>query len=136
MSDDREVGGFNRPKIYREVDTTLTATTDVTTQFGTVRICWHEEMVINIVLGPFEPEERRVSVRRFLPPHPEGQEVVSQMMRYFLGKPTEFSVELPPTWAPISIAPFGKHCARFPTVSTRRTLNSPSASDCLQAERV
>jgi methylated-DNA-[protein]-cysteine S-methyltransferase len=97
VSDDRKVGDFNRPKIYQDVNTTtITATTDVTTQFGTVRICWHEETVINIVLGPFEPEERRVSVRRFLPSHPEGQEVVSQIMHYFLGKPTEFSVELPP----------------------------------------
>ena len=96
MSDDRKVGDFNRPKICQDVNDTLTATTDVTTRFGMVRICWHEETVLNIVLGPFEPEECRVSVRRFLPAHPEGQEVVTQFMRYFLGKPTEFSVELPP----------------------------------------
>ncbi|MEC8930091.1 MAG: hypothetical protein VYB08_01665, partial [Candidatus Latescibacterota bacterium] len=59
-----------RPAFYDEVDDTLTASTDVITKFGTVRICWHEETVINVVIGPFDPEDRRTTLRRFLPPHP------------------------------------------------------------------
>ena len=73
MSDERSVGGFSRPKFHEEVNNTLTASTDVITQFGTVRICWHDETVINVVLGPFDPGERRVSVRRFLPPIQMGR---------------------------------------------------------------
>ena len=37
MSDERNFGGFTRPKFYAEVNNTLTASTDVITQFGTVR---------------------------------------------------------------------------------------------------
>lgn len=97
MSGRSDLGGtFYRPKFYDEVNNTLTASTDVVTQFGTVRICWHEETVINIVLGPYDPEERRVSIRRFLPPHPEGQQLITRFMRYFMGKPTKFEVDLPP----------------------------------------
>lgn len=117
MSDNKDVGGaFYRPKFYDEVNNTLTASTDVITQFGTVRICWHEETVINIVMGPFDPDERRVTVRRFLPPHPQGQELIAKFMRYFLGKPTEFDIGLPPgigtdfqraVWKSVSQIPHG-----------------------------
>ncbi len=116
MSDSRDVGGFNRPKFYEEVNNTLTASTDVITQFGTVRICWHEETVINVVIGPYDPEERRVTVRRFLPPHPEGQELITKFMRYFLAKPTEFDIPLPPdigtefqrtVWESLRQVPYG-----------------------------
>ena len=75
-------------------------------------------MVINIVQGHFDLEERRVSVRRFLPPHPEGQELIAKLMRYFLGKPTEFTVDLPPdigtdfqrtVWASLNKVPYGQY---------------------------
>ena len=68
--------------------------------------------------GPFDPEERRVSVRRFLPPHPGGQELIAKLMRYFLGKPTEFTVDLPPdigtdfqrtVWASLNKIPYGEY---------------------------
>ncbi|MFP6644292.1 MAG: methylated-DNA--[protein]-cysteine S-methyltransferase [Candidatus Latescibacterota bacterium] len=68
--------------------------------------------------GPFDPEERRVSVRRFLPPHPGGQELIAKLMRYFLGKPTEFTVDLPPdigtdfqrtVWASLNKIPYGQY---------------------------
>ena len=68
--------------------------------------------------GHFDPEERRVSVRRFLPPHPEGQELIAKLMRYFLGKPTEFTVDLPPdigtdfqrtVWASLNKVPYGQY---------------------------
>ena len=68
--------------------------------------------------GHFDPEERRVSVRRFLPPHPGGQELIAKLMRYFLGKPTEFTVDLPPdigtdfqrtVWASLNKIPYGQN---------------------------
>ena len=97
MSDEHNVGqGSVRPKFHEEFNNSMTASTDVVTQFGTVRICWHEETVINIVIGPFDPGERRTSIRRFLPPHATGQELITKFMQYFLGQPTEFDVPLPP----------------------------------------
>lgn len=97
MSEDHDIGqGSVRPKFHDEVNNTMTASTDVVTQFGTVRICWHEETVINIAIGPFDPGERRTSIRRFLPPHAGGQEVITKFMQYFIGQPTEFDVPLPP----------------------------------------
>jgi O-6-methylguanine DNA methyltransferase len=111
-------GAFYRPKFFAEVNNTLTASTDVVTQFGTVRICWHEETVINVVIGPFDPDERRVTIRRFLPPHPEGQELITKFMRYFMGKPTEFHIDLPADigtefqrtiWRALSEIPYGQY---------------------------
>lgn len=98
MSEDgRRIGqGSVRPKFHDEVNNSMTASTDVVTRFGTVRICWHEETVINIVIGPFDPGERRTSIRRFLPPHAAGQELITKFMQYFLGQPTQFEVPLPP----------------------------------------
>lgn len=97
MSEDHGVGQESvRPKFHAEVSNAMTASTDVVTQFGTVRICWHEETVINIVIGPFDPGERRTSVRRFLSPHPAGQELIAKFIQYFIGQHTEFDVPLPP----------------------------------------
>jgi len=73
----------------------LTSSTDVVTQFGTVRLCWSDETLYNVVLGPFEPEDRRCTVRRFLPTHAEGQALVASFLRYFSGQPTEFEMSLP-----------------------------------------
>ena len=119
MSDERDIRqAFYRPKFYDEVNNTLTASTDVITKFGTVRLCWHDETVINVVMGPFEPEERRATVRRFLPPHPEGQELIAKLMRYFIGHPTQFDVPLPPkvgtdfqrlVWEALRQIPFGTY---------------------------
>ncbi len=118
MSEDHDVGqGSVRPKFHDEINNTMTASTDVVTQFGTVRICWHEETVINIVIGPFDPGERRTSIRRFLPPHAGGQELITKFMQYFIGKPTEFNVPLPPgvgtdaqrkIWSSLNSIPHGQ----------------------------
>lgn len=105
-----------RPAFYDDVDNTLTASTDVITKFGTVRICWNEETVINIVIGAFDPGDRRTSLRRFLPPHPAGQELIAKFMGYFMGKATQFDIPLPPkigtdfhrsVWAALAEVPFG-----------------------------
>jgi len=94
--------GFYRPTFYDEVNNTLTASTDV----------------INIIIGPHDPEERRVTVRRFLPPHPEGQQIIAKFMSYFVGKPTQFDVELPVNigtdfqrsiWAALGDIPYGEY---------------------------
>ena len=96
MSDNHTVSqGSFRPKLHEEVNNTMTASTDVVTRFGTVRICWHEETLINVVIGPFDPGERRTSVRRFLPPHAAGQELITKFMHYFNGQPTEFDIPIP-----------------------------------------
>jgi hypothetical protein len=116
LSDGVGSGQF-RPKFYEEVNNTLTASTDVVTQFGTVRICWHDETVINVVLGEYDPGERRTSVRRFLPPHPEGQQLIARFMRYFMGKST-------------STALCGRRSGRFPSARTRPTEPWRCASVC------
>lgn len=136
MSDERNVGGaFYRPKFYDEVNNTLTASTDLITQLGTVRICWHDETVINIVMGPFDPDDRRVTVRRFLPPHPAGQELIARLMRYFLAKSTEFDIDLPPDigtdfqraiWKSLRQIPFGS-CETFGQFAQRLGLTPSRA---------
>ena len=113
MSEDHGVDQRSvRPKFHAEVSNAMTASTDVVTQFGTVRICWHEETVINIVIGPFDPGERR-----FLPPHPAGQELIAKFIQYFIGQHTEFDVPLPPgvgtdaqrkIWSSLKEIPHGK----------------------------
>ncbi|MBT4099561.1 MAG: methylated-DNA--[protein]-cysteine S-methyltransferase [Gemmatimonadetes bacterium] len=105
-----------RPAFYDEVNDSLTASTDIITKLGTVRICWHEETVMNIVIGPYDPEDRRTTLRRFLPPHPVGQELIAKFMRYFMGKPASFDIALPPkvgtdfqrkVWTALTEVPFG-----------------------------
>lgn len=96
MSDDR--GRIQQPaggRFFDSVDNKLTACTDIVTQFGTVRLCWNNETLYNVVIGPFQPEERRCTVRRFLPPHPQGQAMVASFLRYFGGKPVSFDIPLP-----------------------------------------
>ena len=105
-----------RPASYDEVNDTLTASTDIVTKFGTVRICWHEETVMNVVFGPYDPEDCRTTLRRFLPPHPVGQELIAKFMRYFRGKPASVDMALPPkvgtdsqrkVWTALTEIPFG-----------------------------
>ena len=117
-----EVGkGFQRPQYFETVNNTLTASTDIVTQFGTVRLCWNETTLFNVVIGPFDPEEgRRVSIRRFLPPHAEGQQLISKFMKYFNGKgaEVEFDLPLPPdvgtesqraVWSAMREIPYGEY---------------------------
>jgi len=82
-------------RFFDSVDNKLTSSTDIVTQFGTVRLCWGDETLLNVVLGPFEPEERRCTVRRFLPVHPEGQALVAGFMRYFGGQAMSLDASLP-----------------------------------------
>jgi len=118
MSSDDGARQPYRPSFYDEVDNSLTASTDVITQFGTVRICWSDETVINIVIGSYEPEDRRTTLRKFLPPHPAGQELIAKFMRYFMGKTTDFDIPLPPNvgtdfqrsvWTALTQVPFGSY---------------------------
>ena len=99
-------------------DRTLTASTDIITRFGTVRICWHHEMVTNIVIGAFDPGDRRATVRRFLPPDSEGQMLIARFLNYFKGKQVSFDVPLPPdvgtslqrsVWTAIKDVPYGQY---------------------------
>ncbi len=91
-----DVGQPSGPKHYETATDSMTAATDVITKFGTVRLCWNVEALINVVIGPFDPEDRRTTVRRFLPPHAEGQELIAKFLNYFSGKQVDFDVPLPP----------------------------------------
>ncbi|MFH1569805.1 MAG: methylated-DNA--[protein]-cysteine S-methyltransferase [Gemmatimonadota bacterium] len=82
-------------RFFDGVDNKLTASTDIVTPHGTVRLCWRDEALYNVVLGPYTPEERRSTVRRFLPSHPAGQQVVAGFLRYFGGQAVSFDVPLP-----------------------------------------
>ena len=90
-----DVGQPRGPKHYETATDSMTAATDVITKFGTVRLCWNDETLINVVIGPFDPEDRRTTVRRFLPPHAEGQELIAKFINYFSGKQVDFDVPLP-----------------------------------------
>ena len=113
-----DVGQPSGRPFFDQVDNRLTASTDIITRFGTVRICWHEETVFNVVIGPYTPEDRRTTVRRFLPPNPEGQELIAKLLNYFIGKPVEFDLPLPPdvgtdfqrlVWTAIKDIPYGSY---------------------------
>lgn len=95
----------------------LTSSTDIITRFGTVRLAWHEQHVVRVGIGPFEPEDRRTSVRRFMPPHQQGQQLVAQVLAYFQGKKIEFDLYLyrrlgtefqRQVWEAIGEIPYGK----------------------------
>ena len=116
----RRMSDIGQPRAQTHFDTvndSMTASTDVLTRFGTVRLCWHEETVINVVIGPYDPEERRTTVRRFLPPHAEGQELIAKFLNYFMGREVDFDLPLPPdvgtdfhrlVWTAIKEIPYGK----------------------------
>ena len=73
----------------------ITAATDVITPFGTVRLCWRQEEIFRVKIGPFDPADRRTTVRRYMPPHEQGQKLIAQFLAYVQGKPTVFGYELP-----------------------------------------
>ena len=114
----RDIGQPSRQPVFGRAENNLTASTDIITRYGTVRICWNEATVISIVLGPFDPEDRRTTVRRFLPPHAEGQELIAKFLNYFMGKSVDFDVPLLPdggtefqrtVWWAIKDIPYGHY---------------------------
>jgi O-6-methylguanine DNA methyltransferase len=72
-----------------------TAATELTTPFGSVQLLWYHQELAKIEFGGFEPAERRVSIRHFLPSHGEGQAIISQLTAYFKGEKVEFDAQLP-----------------------------------------
>ncbi|MFC1526492.1 methylated-DNA--[protein]-cysteine S-methyltransferase [Candidatus Latescibacterota bacterium] len=112
------IGQPSRRRVFDEVDNKLTASTDILTRFGTVRLCWNHEMLYNVVIGPYQPEDIRTKVRRFLPPHPEGQALIANFMRYFNGQQVDFRIPLPPgvgndlqrdIWTALQSIPYGTY---------------------------
>ena len=75
--------------------TESTATTELSTPYGAVRLLWYHQDLVKVELGGYDPAERRVSIRHFLPSHKEGQELIAQMTAYFKGEKVEFDVPLP-----------------------------------------
>ena len=115
---DREIRQPTERRVFDAVDSRMTASTDIVTRFGTVRLCWNENSLYNIVLGPYEPSDRRTSVRRFLPSHEAGQQLISNFLRYFNGEETQFNIPLPPQggsefqralWAALLEIPYGQY---------------------------
>ena len=77
-------------------DSEITATTDVITVYGTVRLCWKGNDMVHVRLAAYDYDaNRRTTVRRYMPPHPEGQRLISQMLNYFQGKEIEFDLPIP-----------------------------------------
>jgi len=69
----------------------LISSTDIISKYGTIRLNWFEQAVIRVSIGAFEPADRRLAIRRFMPPHPEGQHLVTQILAYFQGKKIDFA---------------------------------------------
>ena len=77
-------------------DPEVTASTDIITPFGTVRLVWQEESVAKVQIAPFDFDpQRRTTIRRHIPPHENGQRMITKMMSYFQGKEVDFELTFP-----------------------------------------
>lgn len=62
-------------------DSEITATTDVITTYGTIRLCWKGNEMVHVRISAYDYDpNRRTTVRRYMPPHPEGPHLISQML--------------------------------------------------------
>ena len=113
----------------------ITATTDVITPYGTVRLCWREQDIYQIKIGPYDPAERRTTVRRYMPPHQQGQRLIAQFLAYFQGKQVEFDYEFPPrvgtdfqrlVWNSLRSIPHGS-CETYGDLALRLNLPARTA---------
>lgn len=95
----------------------ITAYTDVVTPFGTVRLCWRDNYLAKVQMGTFDPVDRHATVRRYMPPHQEGQRLIVQFLAYFKGEKAEFNPALPPkfgsdfqrrVWEGLTQIPYGQ----------------------------
>jgi len=116
--DERQIKQPTRQQTFDSVDNRMTASTDIVTRFGTVRLCWREVALFSIVIGPYEPSDRRTSVRRFMPPHEPGRQLIANFLRYFQGENPEFDLPLPPrvgselqraVWTALRDIPYGQY---------------------------
>ena len=96
----------------------LTSSTDIITPYGTVRLSWCDTALVKVRLGPFEPGDRRPTVRRYMPPHQEGQQLIAQILAYFQGREIAFSTPLSgklgtefqcQVWQALREIPYGKY---------------------------
>ena len=94
----------------------LISSTAIVTKYGTIQLNWFEQTVIKVSFGAFEPTDRRPAIRHAMPPHPQGQRLVAQLLAHFQGKKinfdqpsldllgTEFQVKV---WHAIANIPYG-----------------------------
>ena len=68
----------------------LISSTAIITQYGTIQLNWFEQTVIKVSFGVFEPADCRPALRYCMPPHPQGQRLVAQLLAHFQGKKTDF----------------------------------------------
>ena len=113
----------------------LTTSTDIVTRYGTVTLTWLEQHVVRVRIGPFEPGDRRPSVRRFMPPHQEGQHLVAQVLAYFQGEKINFNLPLyrrlgtefqRRVWQALGQIPYGK-CESYGDLAQRLDLPTSGA---------
>ncbi len=97
----------------------VTSSTDIITPFGTVRLAWQEENVTKVQMAPFDFDpQRRTTIRRYMPPHENGQRMIAKMMSYFQGKEVDFEFTFPENmgtsfqrrvWMALKEIPYGSH---------------------------
>ena len=73
----------------------ITATSEISTQHGIVQLCWRDEELFQVRIGPYTPTKRPATIRRYGPPHEIGRHLIAQVLSYFQGKPVDFDCPLP-----------------------------------------
>jgi len=73
----------------------ITATTDISTPYGLVQLCWRDEEIFRVCFGPYVPTIQQATVRSYLPPHETGRRLIGQVLCYFQGQPVDFDCRLP-----------------------------------------
>ena len=68
----------------------LISSTAIITQYGTIQLNWFEQTVIKVSCGIFEPADCQPALRYRMPPHPQGQRLVEQLLAHFQGKKIDF----------------------------------------------
>lgn len=113
----------------------ITAATDVVTPHGTVRLFWSDEKILKVEIGPYDPGQRRTTVRRYMPLHEQGQRLIAQFLAYFQGKAAEFESDLPggvgtgfqrTVWRALRSIPYGS-CETYKDLARRLNLPARAA---------
>jgi methylated-DNA-[protein]-cysteine S-methyltransferase len=112
-----------------------TAATDITTPFGTVRVCWRGTEVRLIEIGRFAPDAMRPVARLSGPGHRAEGKLLRRLAAYFQGRPVEFDCALPAgvgtafqrrVWDSLRKIPYGV-CVTYGELAARSGLPARAA---------